>query len=280
MQDAVSPGEKLHKVLARAGLGSRRAIEEWIRAGRVKVNGEPAEIGARISVEDIVHLDGRRVQLPQVRPALRMLMYHKPPGEVCTRRDPEGRPTVFSKLPRLRGGRWIAVGRLDVNTGGLLLFTNDGELANRLMHPASGVEREYAARVRGEVTAETLERLRSGVRLEDGVARFDAITPAGGEGANQWFHVVIKEGRKREVRRLWASQGLEVSRLIRVRYGNVSLPRRLRAGRSEELAPTEIEGLCDLVGYRPPARAADDSAERKVRKRHRRSAGKARGRRR
>jgi 23S rRNA pseudouridine2605 synthase len=277
---AVSRGEKLHKVLARAGLGSRRAIEDWIRAGRIKVNGEPAEIGARVSVKDVVQLDGRRVQLPQVRPALRILMYHKPPGEVCTRRDPEGRPTVFSKLPRLRGGRWIAVGRLDVNTGGLLLFTNDGELANRLMHPSSGVEREYAARVRGDVNAETLERLRSGVHLDDGMARFDSVAPAGGEGVNQWFHVVIKEGRKREVRRLWASQGLEVSRLIRVRYGNVALPRRLRAGRCEDLAPGEIHGLCDLVGYRPPMPAGADSPQRKARKLHGRSAKMTRGRRR
>ncbi len=252
MPGTISPGEKLHKVLARAGLGSRRTIEDWIRAGRIKVNGEPAEIGARISDKDVVYVDGRRVRFPQTRPALRMLMYHKPAGEVCTRRDPEGRPTVFDNLPRLRGERWIAVGRLDVSTSGLLLFTNDGEFANRLMHPSAAVEREYAVRVRGTVGAATLDRLRSGVRLEDGMARLDAITPAGGEGANQWFHVVIKEGRKREVRRLWESQGLEVSRLIRIRYGSVTLPRRLRTGRFSDLDRSDLDSLCALVGYEPP----------------------------
>jgi len=267
-------------VLARAGLGSRRAIEDWIRAGRVKVNGEPAEVGVRISEKDVVHLDGRQLHLPQARPALRMLMYHKPTGEVCTRRDPEGRPTVFSNLPKLRGERWIAVGRLDVNTGGLLLFTNDGELANRLMHPAAEVEREYAVRVRGETGVETLERLRSGVNLEDGVARFDSIIPAGGEGANQWFHVVIKEGRKREVRRLWSSQGLEVSRLIRVRYGSVTLPRRLRAGRFADLEENEIEALCALVGYERSENTRTESRSRKRPIRHRRVRKKAEGRRR
>lgn len=239
-------------MLARAGVGSRRTIEDWIRAGRIKVNGEPAGIGVRISDKDVVHVDGRRVRLPQTRSALRMLMYHKPAGEVCTRRDPQGRPTVFDNLPRLRGERWVAVGRLDVSTSGLLLFTNDGEIANRLMHPSAAIEREYAVRVRGEVNAESLDRLRRGVRLEDGMARLDAITPAGGEGTNQWFHVVIKEGRKREVRRLWESQGLEVSRLIRIRYGSVPLPRRLRTGRFSDLEQSDIASLCALVGYEPP----------------------------
>lgn len=265
MPGAVSAGEKLHKVLARAGLGSRRTIEDWIRAGRIKVNGEPAEIGARISDKDVVHVDGRRVRLPRSRPAVRMLLYHKPAGEVCTRRDPEGRPTVFDNLPRLRGERWIAVGRLDVSTSGLLLFTNDGELANRLMHPSAAVEREYAVRVRGEASAATLDRLRSGVRLEDGMARLDAITPAGGEGANQWFHVVIREGRKREVRRLWESQGLEVSRLIRIRYGSVTLPRRLRPGRFSDLEQSDIDSLCTLVAYEPPKpQAAGRFSDRKA----------------
>jgi 23S rRNA pseudouridine2605 synthase len=277
---AVLPGEKLHKVLARAGLGSRRAIEDWIRAGRVKVNGKPAEIGARISDKDIVHVDGRRVPLRRSRPALRMLIYNKPPGEVCTRRDPEGRPTVFGRLPKLRGERWIAVGRLDVNTGGLLLFTNDGELANRLMHPAAEVEREYAVRVRGEASEGTLDRLCTGVELEDGAARFDSIAPAGGEGANQWFHVVIKEGRKREVRRLWASQGLEVGRLIRIRYGSVTLPRKLRAGRFADLDAKEIEGLCALVGYEPREGTDAEPRSRKPPVRQRRARKKAKGRRR
>lgn len=280
MPGAISPGEKLHKVLARAGLGSRRAIEDWIRAGRVKVNGEPAVIGLRVSEQDVVHVDGRRVRLPQSPRGVRVLVYHKPAGEVCTRSDPEGRPTVFQRLPRLRGERWVAVGRLDVNTSGLLLFTNDGELANRLMHPSAEVEREYAVRVRGEVGAEALERLQTGVELEDGTARFDCVVPAGGEGANQWFHVVLKEGRRHEVRRLWASQGLEVSRLIRVRYGNVSLPRRLRAGRSDDLTPGEIDALCDLVGYRPESRPGAGPADGRARKRRHRSAGKFGGRRR
>lgn len=245
-------GEKLHKVLARAGLGSRRAIEDWIRVGRVKVNGKPAEIGARISEDDVVHVDGRRIRFPRSPKSLRVLMYHKPAGEICTRRDPEGRTTVFERLPRLRAERWIAVGRLDVTTSGLLLFTNDGELANRLMHPAGEIEREYAVRVRGEVAADVLDRLRRGVRLEDGVGRFDSIVSGGGEGANQWFHVVIKEGRNHEVRRLWTSQGIEVSRLIRVRYGSVTLPRRLRAGRFADLEESGIDELCALVGYEHP----------------------------
>lgn len=267
-------------MLARAGLGSRRAIEDWIRAGRIKVNGEPAGIGARISDTDVVQVDGRRLSLPQSRPALRVLMYHKPPGEVCTRRDPEGRPTVFSSLPKLRGERWIAVGRLDVNTGGLLLFTNDGELANRLMHPSAEVAREYAVRVRGVAGSETLERLRKGVDLEDGVARFDSIIPAGGEGANQWFHVVIKEGRKREVRRLWASQGLEVSRLIRVRYGSVALPRWLRAGRFADLEARDIDALCDLVKYERPDHKRAEPQGRNGSMRQHRVRKKAGGRRR
>lgn len=244
--------EKLQKALARAGLGSRRTIEGWIRAGRVSVNGSPAEIGDRVSEGDMVRVDGRRIRLTPSGRKLRILMYHKPAGEICTRSDPEGRPTVFDALPRLRGQRWVAVGRLDVATSGLLLFTNDGDLANRLMHPSSGVEREYAVRVRGEVGAVILDALRSGVRLEDGVARFDALTPRGGEGANQWFHVIIGEGKNREIRRLWESQGVEVSRLIRVRYGTVQLPRGLKAGRFNDLDPAAVLSLCQAAGYTPP----------------------------
>ena len=277
MPGTISPGEKLHKVLARAGLGSRRAIEDWIRAGRVKVNGEPAEIGARISDSDVVHVDGRRVRLAPSRPALRVLAYHKPAGEVCTRRDPEGRPTVFDHLPKIRGARWVAVGRLDVSTSGLILFTNDGELANRLMHPSAAIEREYAVRVRGNVGAEVLARLQKGVALEDGMARFDAIVPAGGSGANQWFHVVIKEGRKREVRRLWASQGVDVGRLMRVRYGNVALSRTLRAGRFADLEVSEIDALCDLVGYQRSDKTRAKPRSRKGIARQRRGGRKALG---
>ncbi len=249
MPGTASSGERLQKALARAGLGSRRVVEEWIRNGRVEVNGKTAELGARISETDVVLVDGRRIRFTPASHSLRVLMYHKPAGEICTRSDPENRPTVFDNLPRLRAERWVAVGRLDVTTSGLILFTNDGELANRLMHPSAEVEREYAVRVRGEVSAETLERLRRGVELEDGLACFDAISPAGGEGVNQWFHAVIKEGRNREVRRLWESQGLVVSRLIRIRYGNVALPRKLRAGRHADLDAAGMKALCELVGY-------------------------------
>lgn len=280
MPGAISPGEKLHKVLARAGLGSRRAIEDWIRAGRIKVNGEPAEVGLRVSENDVVHVDGRRIRLPQSPRDVRVLIYHKPAGEVSTRSDPEGRPTVFQRLPRLRGERWVAVGRLDVNTSGLLLFTNDGELANRLMHPSAEVEREYAVRVRGEVGAEALARLQTGVELEDGTARFDRVVPAGGEGANQWFHVVLKEGRRHEVRRLWVSQGVDVSRLIRVRYGNVSLPRSLRAGRYEDLKQADVDALCQLVGFETQQAPASPSLSRKKPSRRPKTRKKTRGRRR
>ena len=211
---------------------------------------------------------------------LRVLIYHKPAGEICTRDDPEGRPNVFDNLPRLRGQRWVAVGRLDLATSGLLLFTNDGELANRLMHPSAQVEREYAVRVRGAVGAETLARLQQGVVLEDGIARFHSVTPAGGEGVNQWFHVVIKEGRKHEVRRLWTSQGIEVSRLIRVRYGNVTLPRRLRAGRHEDLQQADVDALCQLVGFNPPRGPALRTQSRKRSSRRPKTRKKPGGRRR
>lgn len=245
--------EKIQKALARAGLGSRRAIEALIRAGRVEVNSEPAAIGVRIGEGDAVRVDGRRVRIPAFHRVLRVLLYHKPAGEICTRADPEGRPTVFEALPKLRDQRWVAVGRLDVATSGLLLFTNDGELANRLMHPSGNVEREYAVRVHGDVSDGILERLRSGVALDDGTAAFRFIERRGGDGANQWFHVVIGEGRNREVRRLWESQGLEVSRLIRVRYGPVTLPRGLRAGRFTDLDESTIGALCEAAGYHPPA---------------------------
>ncbi len=280
MPGTVPSGEKLHKVLARAGLGSRRAIEDWIRAGRVQVNGEPAEIGVRVSDQDVIHVDGRRVRWPRSIRGLRVLVYHKPAGEICTRDDPEGRPTVFDNLPKLRGQRWVAVGRLDVATSGLLLFCNDGELANRLMHPSAEVEREYAVRVRGAIGAETLARLQQGVELEDGIARFDSVTPAGGEGVNQWFHVVIKEGRKHEVRRLWASQGIEVSRLIRVRYGNVTLPRGLRAGRHRDLQQADVDALCQLVGFKSRQGPASRTESRRKSSRPPKTRKKTQGRRR
>ena len=236
--------EKIQKVLAAAGLGSRRQIEVWISEGRIAVNGVKAKLGDRIEGDEQVHVDGREIHLvPSQSQRTRVLMYHKPEGELCTRSDPEGRPTVFDHLPQLRNGRWISVGRLDFNTSGLLLLTNDGELANKLMHPSSEVEREYAARVQGEVTPAILRRLKKGVELEDGVARFEEIADGGGEGVNHWYNVIVKEGRNRVVRRLWESQELRVSRLMRVRFGALNLPRSLRRGRWLELEENEIDDL-------------------------------------
>ncbi len=257
--------EKLQKVLARAGMGSRRELEERIRAGRVLVNGEPARIGDRVSGTERIKVDGRLVPPAALQGAQRrVIIYHKPVGEMTTRRDPEGRPTVFSSLPRPAGGRWISVGRMDVNTLGLLLFTNDGELANRLMHPRYAVEREYAVRVFGEVDEAMLGRLQQGVRLEDGLARFDAVQPAGGSGENQWFHVLLREGRRREVRRLWESQGVRVSRLIRVRYGPVTLPPDLARGEWRHLDDDAVDDLCRLVHLEP-----DRAPRRRQRKQRR-----------
>lgn len=245
--------ERLHKRLAQAGIGSRRAVEDWIRAGRVTVNGKAAEVGAGISPGDVVCIDGKAVVWEQHEPAPpRVILYNKPSGELCTRSDPEGRATVFDRLPRVEG-RWVAVGRLDFTTLGLLLFTNDGELAHRLMHPSREVEREYAVRVLGEVDQDMLARLRRGVMLEDGEARFDRIVEAGGEGSNHWYHVIVREGRNREVRRLWESQGVNVSRLMRVRYGPISLPRGLPPGRWRELEPGDVNLLRQAAGMAPLA---------------------------
>jgi 23S rRNA pseudouridine2605 synthase len=244
--------EKLQKVLARAGLGSRRELEEWIAAGRVSVNGKIATLGDRVGEQDVIRVDGQVIGRARLAPVRRrVLMYHKPVGEVCTRSDPDGRPTVFANLPRINNGRWVTVGRLDINTSGLLLLTNDGELAFKLMHPSTQLEREYAVRVIGEVSDDKLERLRTGVTLEDGEAHFDQLVDAGGEGANHWYHVVLREGRNREVRRLWESQGATVSRLIRVRYGNVTLPRFLRPGQFTDLKDPGLAGLVQLAGLKP-----------------------------
>ncbi len=236
--------EKLQKVLARRGLGSRRQLERWIEAGRVQVNGRVAQLGERVEPHDRITVDGRKFdQQSGNRPRCRVLLYNKPEHEICTRSDPEGRPTVFDRLPPLRGGRWISIGRLDVNSSGLLLFTNDGELAHQLAHPSSGFDREYAVRVLGEVTADMLRRLRQGVLLDGHLCRFSDIRHYGGTGANQWYHVVLMEGRNREARRLWQSQGVQVSRLKRVRFGPIFIPSKVKAGGFQELQPTEIEAL-------------------------------------
>jgi 23S rRNA pseudouridine2605 synthase len=221
--------ERLQKLLASAGHGSRRGIEEWIRAGRVTINGRPASLGDRATHEDQICLDGKALDLGGRAETTEVLLYHKPVGEVTTRSDPEGRPTVFERLPPAPGGRWIVVGRLDVNTSGLLLFTNDGELAHRLMHPSSEVEREYLVRLRGQPSTEVLERLRQGVQLEDGPANFDRIEAHSTEASHSWYRVCLHEGRNREVRRLFEHQGFEVSRLSRIRYGTVTLPPDLKA---------------------------------------------------
>ena len=242
-------GERLQKLLANAGLGSRRQLETLISEGRVKVNGRLARLGDRATPDDRIEVDGRPVGGRRLAGNERFaIMYNKPQGELVTRRDPEGRDTVFERLPRLPTGRWIAVGRLDVNSSGLLLFTNDGELANRLMHPRSQVAREYAVRVHGEVTDAMVRRLVTGVELEDGPARFEDVVDAGGEGSNRWFHLVIMEGRKREVRRLWEAVGATVSRLKRVRYGPVILDSSVKVGQWRELDREERRALLQIVG--------------------------------
>ena len=242
--------ERLQKVLARAGLGSRREIEGWIRAGRIQIDGVVAELGVQIEGHEEILLDGAPIKA-DAPSELRVIAYHKPIGELSTRHDPEGRPTVFDNLPRLREGRWIGVGRLDINTCGLLLLTNDGELANRLMHPSVQLEREYAVRVFGDIDGLILERLVTGVDLDDGPARFLSLRDAGGSGANHWYHVVLGEGRNREVRRLWESQGVQVNRLIRVRYGPIELGRRLPSGRWRDLMPEELQALQIAAGMPP-----------------------------
>jgi 23S rRNA pseudouridine2605 synthase len=233
-------------------MGSRREIERWIEEGRFSVNGQPVTQGYHLKEGDHLQLNGRVVKWEKYSDqTTRVLVYHKAVGEVVSRRDPEGRPVVFTQLPKLPVGRWITVGRLDINTSGLLLVTNNGELANKLMHPSTEVEREYAVRILGEVSDELLERLRIGVELEDGAAHFDDIKFHAGEGANKWFNVLVKEGRNRLVRRLWESQGLTVSRLKRVRYGPATLPEKIKAHSYYELVPKELDQLMEFVGMRP-----------------------------
>ena len=244
--------EKLQKVLARVGLGSRRYMEEVIAAGRVSINGKVAQVGERIEPADELRIDGRKVQF-QIEDEIRrrVLIYYKPEGEICSRNDPESRPTVFEQLPSIPGDRWVMVGRLDINSSGLLLFTNDGELANRLMHPSNEIEREYAVRVMGEVTPQIKKNMTQGVVLDDGPAKFESFSEIGGEGINRWYQVVVKEGRNREVRRIFESQGLKVSRLLRTRYGTVILPRELRTGRWIELDKNDIDNLTKSVELKP-----------------------------
>jgi len=243
---------KLHKVLADAGMGSRREMEDLIIQGRVSVNGMPAHIGQRVGPTDQVRINGKQVHRKiQTKPP-RVLIYHKPAGEIVSQSDPEGRPTVFERLPKARQGRWIAVGRLDFNTEGLLLFTTSGELANRLMHPRYGVEREYAVRILGELDGEQSKALKTGIQLEDGQARFLRLVDGGGEGANRWYHVALTEGRNREVRRMFEAVGHVVSRLIRTRYGIFVLPPRLRRGKWEEVPVEQVISLMKMAGLKTP----------------------------
>lgn len=241
--------ERLQKWLAGQGFGSRRHIESWIAEGRITVDGVQAVLGQKVSGTERITVDGKAVRVSSqksFRP--KGLIYHKPAGEICSRSDPEGRPTVFEKLPHLARGRWISVGRLDFQTSGLLLLTNDGELANRLMHPSTGLKREYAVRVLGEPSRETLRSLRRGVSLEDGKARFEVVEPAGGEGRNRWYKVVVSEGRNRIVRRVFEAVGLRVSRLIRVRFGPISLPRPLPGGKYRPFNVSEMNSLYEAAG--------------------------------
>lgn len=241
--------EKLQKVLARAGFGSRREIETWISAGKIKVNDEIATLGDRVTAQDTVRVNGRVVHPHRLfATRRRVLVYHKDVGTVCTRSDPEQRKTIFSDLPDLHTGRWINVGRLDINTSGVMIMTTDGELANRLMHPSYEIEREYLVRVLGKVEPAILDRLQQGIELEDGKARFENIIDVGGEGANHWYRVTLREGRNREVRRMWESQGVQVSRLSRIRFGPVEMPRRLARGKWQELEQSDIDALLEVVG--------------------------------
>lgn len=250
---AASPGEsqKLQKVLAQAGLGSRRMMEVWIEAARVTVNGKAATIGARVISADRIQVDGRDVRVESAKQPARVLIYHKPEGEIVTRDDPQGRETVFTKLPRLRGARWLSIGRLDVSTSGLLIFTTSGELANSMMHPRFSVEREYAARIFGTLSVEQANQLRNGILLPDGEARCESLTDEGGEGSNHWYRIVVTEGRNRLVRRMFEAVGFTVSRLMRVRFGIVDLPSRLKRGQFSELEADEVRRLTEWL-LRPP----------------------------
>jgi len=235
--------ERIQKILANEGIVSRRQAENLIREGRIKVNGQEAILGMSISRRDLIEIDGKTVEISEGTNPLRVLMYNKKVGEISSTKDPEGRPSVFLSLPKVSKGKWISVGRLDINTSGLMLFTNNGELANKLMHPSSKIEREYVARIRGQVEPDHIRRLLEGVKLEDGKASFSDIQPGRKGKSNQWFAMVIMEGRTREVRRMWESQGFAVSRLKRVRIGGLFLPANLKQGNYKELSEKEIKSI-------------------------------------
>ena len=259
-------GQKLQKVLANLGLGSRRKMERWIEEGRVSVDGSVATLGDRIRSGQSLRLDGKPLEV-EAAAQVRVLLYHKPVREVCSRDDPEGRKTVFERLPKLKSGRWISVGRLDFNTSGVLLFTTDGALANALMHPSNQIEREYLVRVMGRVDEPMLERLKDGVELDDGPARFSDIQEGGGDGINRFFYVVLMEGRNREVRRLWESQGTTVSRLKRVRYGEVFLPSKLKKGQWLELPQRDVDVIYEMAGM--PTREVASLSKKDLERRQR-----------
>lgn len=244
--------QRLHKLLALAGFGSRRDMEKLIESGRVTVNGMIATVGAAVIESDIVRMDSRPVRLSFAPELPQILIYHKPEGEIVSADDPEGRASVFDKLPRVKGAKWIAIGRLDINTSGLLIFTTSGELANRFMHPRYEVEREYAVRIFGELTEGQMLQLTQGIELEDGPAAFDVISPQGGEGANHWYQVILREGRNREVRRLFEAFQFPVSRLMRVRFGPVNLPPRVKRGQMLKLEPKEVIGILEWAGLEAP----------------------------
>lgn len=270
--------EKLQKVLARVGLGSRREMEREITSGNVTVNGVKATLGDRVTDKDAIEFQGKKVKIvDREDQRLRVILYNKPEGQICSRSDPEGRPSVYEGLPRLKDGRWISVGRLDFNTSGLLLFTNEGELANKLMHPSSNIDREYLVRIHGEVTDDMLDRLRAGVNLDDGVAQFSDIKAGADEGSNHWFYCVVMEGKNREVRRLWESQGVKVSRLKRVRYGNIFIPSHVRVGQWVELNDKEISDLALTAGMSTPKKPRFSPKIEQTRERHHRKLRAAAG---